>query len=111
MKISASLQKLKGWCRLTPFQQSVLASVYSIPRGQVRTYSQVARRSGYPNASRAVGSVMKMNPYAPFIPCHRVICSDGTLGNYSGKGGRAGKKKLLQKEGVCEINKKAGRPI
>ncbi len=94
------LDALPGWNNLTHFQQKVLSVVYRIPKGEVRTYAQVAKSSGRTGAARAVGSVMKMNPYAPFIPCHRVVRSDGTLGYYSGKGGMGGKKKLLQKEGV-----------
>ncbi len=93
------LETLAGWSKLTLFQHKVLSAVYRIPRGQVRAYSQVAKAAGYSGAARAVGSVMKKNPYAPFIPCHRVVRSDGTLGNYSGKGGMAGKTKMLAKEG------------
>ena len=106
--IPLRLLKLPGWQKLTLFQQSVLFAVYSIPKGEVRTYKQVAqwaaRMSGvkrYALAFRAVGSVMRKNPYAPLVPCHRVIKSDGTLGAYSGKGGKAGKKRMLEKEGAA----------
>ncbi|MDE1798728.1 MAG: MGMT family protein [Candidatus Micrarchaeota archaeon] len=98
--MTKKLDSLHGWKKLTPFQRKVLAAVYRIPRGEVRTYAQVARAAGHPNAARAVGSVMKMNPYAPQVPCHRVVRSDGSLGHYSGKGGMAGKRKLLCQEGV-----------
>ncbi|MFH1095646.1 MAG: MGMT family protein [Candidatus Micrarchaeota archaeon] len=107
-KINVSrLRRLAGWNELTDFERAVLSTVYSIPRGQVRTYSQVAkmaaarsRRASYARAARAVGAVMRKNPYAPLVPCHRVIRSDGSLGEYSGKGGRAGKMRMLKKEGV-----------
>lgn len=93
------LSKLDKY-NLTEFQKRVLVATYSIPKGQTRTYKQIAEKAGYPNAYRAVGSVMKMNPLAPTIPCHRVVKSDGTLGNYSGKGGRKGKRAMLIKEGA-----------
>jgi O-6-methylguanine DNA methyltransferase len=54
--------------------------------------------AGYPGAARAVGSVMKINPLAPMIPCHRVVRSDGSIGNYSAKGGAKKKLELLRKE-------------
>ncbi len=82
---------------LTEFQKRVLLATYSIPKGQTRTYKQIARQAGYPNAYRAVGSVMRMNPLAPTVPCHRVIKSDGTLGNYS-NGGTKRKRAMLVKE-------------
>lgn len=99
-KIPSRLLALPGWAKLTPFQQTVLAATYAIPKGQIRTYKQVAKMAGKPKAARAVGSVMKKNPYAPLVPCHRVVKSDGTLGNYSAKGGRAHKRRLLEKEGA-----------
>ena len=58
-----------------------------IPRGSVKTYSQVAKDIGKPLAVRAVANAIGKNPCAPKIPCHRVIRSDGSLGGYSGKGG------------------------
>ncbi len=91
------LRKL-GRYNLTGFQRKVLIATFSIPKGQTRSYKQVAAMAGYPNAARAVGSVMKMNPLAPTIPCHRVIKSSGETGNYSGKGGKQGKVLMLKKE-------------
>ena len=72
----------------------------TIPRGQLRTYSQVANAIKKPNAVRAVANAIGKNPYAPKIPCHRVIRSDGSLGGYSGKGGINAKRKLLKLEGI-----------
>jgi len=71
-----------------------------IPRGSVKTYSQVAKAIGKPHAVRAVANAIGKNPYAPKIPCHRVIRSDGSLGGYSGKGGVKTKRFLLKKEGI-----------
>ena len=84
----------------TEFQLKVWTYLRKIPRGSVRTYSQVAKDIGKPLAVRAVANAIGKNPYAPKIPCHRVIRSDGSLGGYSGKGGVKTKKKLLKSEGI-----------
>ena len=88
--------KLKG----TKFQIKVWKYLRSIPKGHVRTYSQVAKAINKPKAVRAVANAIGKNPYAPKIPCHRVIRSDGSLGGYSGKGGINTKRKLLKLEGI-----------
>lgn len=80
------------------FREKVLAVVAKIPKGSVMTYTQVARKAGSPLASRVVGNLMKVN-YDPAIPCHRVIRSDGTIGDYN-RGGSAKKLALLRQEGV-----------
>ena len=90
------LQQMKG----TIFQLKVWTYLKKIPRGSVKTYSQVAKGIGKPLAVRAVANAIAKNPYAPRIPCHRVIRSDGSLGGYSGKGGVKTKKMLLKKEGI-----------
>ena len=87
---------LKG----TKFQLKVWKYLRSIPKGHVRTYSQVAKAINKPKAVRAVANAIGKNPYAPKIPCHRVIRSDGSLGGYSGKGAINTKRKLLKLEGV-----------
>ena len=84
----------------TEFQLKVWAYLRKIPRGSVRTYAQVAKDLGKPLAIRAVANAIGKNPYAPKIPCHRVIRSDGSLGGYSGKGGVKTKRFLLKKEGI-----------
>ena len=84
----------------TEFQLKVWAYLSKIPRGKVKTYSQVAKAIGKPLAVRAVANAIGKNPYAPKIPCHRVIRSDGSLGGYSGKGGVKTKRFLLLKEGI-----------
>ena len=84
----------------TKFQLKVWTYLKKIPRGRVKTYAQVAKAIGKPQAARAVANAIGKNPYAPKIPCHRVIRSDGSLGGYSGKGGVKTKRFLLQKEGI-----------
>ena len=84
----------------TKFQLKVWSYLRKIPRGRVKTYSQVAKAIRRPLAVRAVANAIGNNPYAPKIPCHRVIRSDGSLGGYSGKGGVKTKRFLLQKEGI-----------
>src|SRR5881296_1891542 len=84
---------------LTPFSQAVLEKTLQIPRGQVRPYGWVAREIGHPAAVRAVGTALANNPIPYFIPCHRVVRSDGVIGNYGG-GGPEAKKNILSLEGV-----------
>jgi O-6-methylguanine DNA methyltransferase len=85
---------------LTPFQQQVLMAALQIPRGQVYTYADIARKIGNPKAVRAVGQALGRNPIPIIIPCHRVIAANGKLGGYSGGGGLATKRKLLVLEGA-----------
>ena len=84
---------------LTEFEEAVLKKALQIPRGQVRPYSWVAREIGHPKAVRAVGTALAGNPIPYFIPCHRVVRSDGVIGNYGG-GGPEAKKTILTLEGV-----------
>ena len=86
--------------RGTKFQLKVWKYLKSITKGELRTYSQVAIAIKKPKAVRAVANAIGKNPYAPKIPCHRVIRSDGSLGGYSGKGGINTKRKLLKLEGI-----------
>lgn len=85
--------------KLTPFERSVLETTRRIPRGEVRPYAWVAREMGHPAAVRAVGSALAHNPVPYLIPCHRVVRSDGHIGQYGG-GGPAAKRSLLTLEGV-----------
>ena len=87
---------LKG----TKFQLKVWKYLKSIPKGQTKTYKQVAISIKCPKSARAVANACAKNPYAPKIPCHRVIRSDGTIGGFSASGGIKAKKKLLKKEGI-----------
>ncbi len=84
---------------LTPFSQAVLRKTLEIPRGQVRPYGWIAREIGHPAAVRAVGTALANNPIPYFIPCHRVIRTDGVIGNYGG-GGPEAKRQILTLEGV-----------
>ena len=84
----------------TPFQLATWRYLRQIPKGTVKTYSQVAKAIGKASAVRAVANAIGKNPCPPKIPCHRVIRSDGSLGGYSGKGGIKTKKMLLKKEGI-----------
>ena len=86
---------LKG----TKFQIKVWKYLKSIPKGKVKTYKEVAIAINMPKAARAVANACAKNPYAPKVPCHRVIRSDGSLGGFSAPGGIKSKKKLLIKEG------------
>jgi len=82
--------------RATAFQRRVWEALRQIPRGQTRTYSQIAQEIGQPTAVRAVARACAMNPVAVVVPCHRVIGSDGTLTGY--RWGVERKKKLLELE-------------
>ena len=84
---------------LTPFQVRVLLEVCKIPKGRTTSYREIARKVGRPNAYRAVGTAMRKNPFLIEVPCHRVVKSDGSLGNYSNGGSRM-KAKLLRNEGA-----------
>jgi O-6-methylguanine DNA methyltransferase len=84
---------------VTPFRRSVLEVTASIPRGQVRSYGWLARQVGNEGAVRAVGSTMASNPVPLIVPCHRVVRTDGALGNYS-LGGPHNKRELLSHEGA-----------
>lgn len=104
MKIN--IEKLDG----TLFQKKVWRELTKIPRGKVLTYKELAQKVGRPRAVRAVANAVGANPMparpnsrsggTPFIPCHRVVRSDGSLGGYSGRGGVKTKLALLKKEGA-----------
>jgi methylated-DNA-[protein]-cysteine S-methyltransferase len=83
---------------LSAFQGRVLRAVSSIPYGETRTYGEVAKAAGCAGAARAAGGAVGANPFAPVIPCHRVVSAAGGLGGYSGAGGGRTKKKLLDME-------------
>lgn len=85
--------------RLTEFQAAVLRAAATIPRGEVRPYGWVAKEIGKPGAVRAVGTALASNPVPVIIPCHRVVRSDGTLGDYS-LGVPENKRTLLEFEGL-----------
>ena len=92
----AGLARLPLDIRGTVFQRKVWDELRRIPRGETRTYRQIARAVGAPDAVRAVGSACGANPVALVVPCHRAVRADGGLGGYAW--GLARKKKLLALE-------------
>ena len=84
--------------QMPPFYKKVLLEVIKIPYGKTVSYQEIARRAGNAKASRAAGSANANNPIAIFIPCHRILASDGTLGGYGG--GLDKKMILLEHEGL-----------
>ena len=84
---------------MTGFKCLVLEVVSQIPRGETKTYKEVAELAGSPHASRAVGNIMKGNKN-PHVPCHRVVKSDGTVGEYNASGGSKRKEEILKQEGA-----------
>lgn len=83
------------------FSEKAWRVVCAIPKGQVLSYAEVARQAGFPGAARAVGTLMKKN-FDATRPCHRVIRSDGALGEYNR--GKKAKERILKKEGVSIKN-------
>lgn len=90
---------------LSEFEQRVLQAARRIPYGQVLAYSDLARKIGKPQASRAVGNALGHNPVAIVVPCHRVVRRDGSLGGYGG--GIEYKKRLLKIEGREDLARSA----
>jgi methylated-DNA-[protein]-cysteine S-methyltransferase len=86
------------WTLLTPFQQAALRATCAIPRGQTRTYAQIAAQIGRPRAARAVGRAEATNPLPLVIPCHRVVGTDGGLHGYGMAEGLTTKAWLLRME-------------
>lgn len=84
--------------KLVSFADLVRDAVRQIPKGETRTYGEVAAAIGRPGAARAVGTVMKNN-YDPTVPCHRVVAANGKIGEYN-RGGPERKRELLRAEGV-----------
>lgn len=86
------------------FFDQVYQSTKKIPKGKVATYGQIARVLGNPRAARAVGQALNKNPYAPVVPCHRVVASNGHLRGFA-QGLRA-KERILKGEGVEVVDEK-----
>ena len=87
---------------VSAFQQRVYDAARKIPRGKVTTYAALAKKIGC-GSPRAVGQALRRNPFAPEVPCHRVVAGDRTLGGFMGKTAGAAlarKRKLLESEGV-----------
>jgi len=84
---------------VTEFERAVLLKAREIPRGEVRTYGWIAAQIGHPLAVRAVGTALRKNPIPILIPCHRVVRSDGHIGEYA-LGGSDNKRAILAAEGL-----------
>ena len=84
---------------VTEFERAVLLKALEIPRGELRTYGWIAAEIGRPLAVRAVGSALRKNPVPLLIPCHRVVRSDGAVGDYA-LGGSDAKRQVLASEGI-----------
>lgn len=82
----------------TEFAEKVYKILKKVPKGKITTYKQLAIAVGSPSCARAIGNVLHINPYAPIVPCHRVVKSDGKLGGFAS--GCENKKKLLEEEGI-----------
>ncbi|KAI7317782.1 hypothetical protein KC315_g10296 [Hortaea werneckii] len=102
------LHRIATSTTLTPFRKQTLSLLCQIPRGQYTTYAALAdyiSRTSHKTCARAVGNAMRNNPFAPAVPCHRVLAADGSLGGFGGEWGREGKfadekERLLRGEGV-----------
>jgi len=92
--------------KVTDFRKTIYNNLAKVKPGSKITYAELARLSGSPNASRAVGSAMAANQFVPIIPCHRVVRTDGGLGNYSGLGGIKTKQLLLSFENQASTDVK-----
>ena len=80
------------------FNQRVYEITRAIPPGRTLTYGEVARQMGEPGAARAVGQALGHNPFAPVVPCHRVLAANARAGGFSAEGGVATKLRMLQIE-------------
>jgi methylated-DNA-[protein]-cysteine S-methyltransferase len=85
------------------FNEGCYKILRKVPRGKVTTYGEIGRALNT-KAYRAVGTAMRLNPYAPKVPCHRVVCSDGKVGGFAF--GTAKKIKMLKEEGIEIVNEK-----
>lgn len=79
-------EKLLRSAEITLFQRKVYLELLNVPAGETVTYGELARRIGCRSA-QAVGQALKRNPFAPEVPCHRVVAADGSLGGYNGERG------------------------
>lgn len=86
--------------RLSVFQQRVYEITRRVPPGVTVEYADIAHRLGAPGAARAVGRALGLNPFAPVVPCHRVLARGGRAGGFSAEGGAATKLRMLSIEGA-----------
>lgn len=76
--------KVLGSTEITPFQRRVYLALLDVPAGTTITYGELAERIGCRSA-QAIGQALRRNPFAPEVPCHRVVAADGSLGGYNGE--------------------------
>jgi methylated-DNA-[protein]-cysteine S-methyltransferase len=82
------------------FHRRVYELARRIPPGSMRTYGELAAELGEPGAARAVGHALGLNPFAPIVPCHRILAAGGHTGGFSAPGGTRTKMKMLEAEGA-----------
>ena len=90
--------------KITEFEKKVYRATMEIPLGETRTYQWVAERIGHPKAVRAVGNALNRNPFAPIVPCHRVVRSDGGIGGFA-RGSRRKAQMLDEEKKIREMLK------
>jgi methylated-DNA-[protein]-cysteine S-methyltransferase len=95
---------IKALKNKTQFERDVLVVTFKIPKGKVSTYKRVAEKVGRPKSYRAVANALHKNPLWPVVPCHRVLCSDGSFGGP--KKGAEDRRRSVAKEGVSIQNGK-----
>ena len=88
------------WRGVPEFQRRVYETALTIPPGRTLTYGEIANRLGQPDAARAVGQALGRNPFAPIVPCHRVLAAGGRIGGFSASGGATIKRRMLAIEGA-----------
>ena len=97
-KIKTEKEVIEALKKKTSFERDVLVATFRIPKGKVSTYKGIAEKIGKPKAYRAVANVLHKNPLWPVVPCHRVVCSDGSFGGP--KKAAAERRNSVAKEGV-----------
>lgn len=106
--MAIQISRIASAVQLTDFRKQTLTLLCKIPRGRYSTYqamSDYISATSHKTCARAVGNAMRNNPFAPEVPCHRILSSDGTIGGFKGSWGEEGKyatlkKQLLREEGV-----------
>lgn len=104
-RIEATRQRVLESREITDFQRRVYLELLNVPRGQTISYKELAERIGCRSA-QAVGQALKRNPFAPDVPCHRVIASDGSIGGFHGQ--RSGER-IAEKERLLQSEADSGR--
>ena len=85
---------------IDPFRRDVYTATRAIPPGSTRSYGEVAKALGRTDAARDVGAALARNPFPIIVPCHRVVAANGALTGFSGPGGLATKRRMLELEGA-----------